>query len=217
MVGRIDDAREFAVLHERAGEPLSPHHRVHSFGLFCEVEEAGGGWDAIAARSDDIVAAVEGNLETPCTRNARSLLLAAVALLVTGTRAPALETRAMELAHRGWAAGGLAAPAIRLGLLLGDRGEIERWLDLDVFRMYVYGPGVMTARLDALAALRDRAQVEELAPAYVGDGLFLEPFALRALGVVRGDDELLERADRLFLERELDWHRSQTERLLAGL
>ncbi len=83
--------------------------------------------------------------------------------------------------------------------------------------MHVYGPGVMTARLDALAALRERARVEEVAPAYVGHGQFLEPFALRALGIVHEDDGLLERADRLFVERRLDWHRAQTELLLAGL
>jgi hypothetical protein len=217
MVGRLDEAREQAVLHEKAGESLTPHHRVHSLALLCEIEDAAGGWDTLAARSDDIVGAVEGNLETPCTRNARSLLIAAVALLATGRGAPALEARALELAQRGWSAGGLASPGIRLGLLRGDRDEIQRWLDLDVFRMHVYGPGVMTARLDALAALRHRANVEEVAPVFDEPGLFLEPFALRALGIVRGDDELLERADRLLAERGLDWHRLQTERLLAGI
>jgi len=217
MVGRLDEAREQAVLHERAGESLSPHHRVHSFALLCEIEDAAGGWDALAARSDDIVAAVEGNLETPCTRNARSLLIAAVALVATGNEGRALEARALELAQRGWSAGGLASPGIRLGLLRGDRDEVERWLALDVFRMHVYGPGVMTSRLDALAALRDRAQVEEVAPSFIEHRLFLEPFALRALGIVRGDDALLARADELFAERGLDWHRSETERLQVGV
>jgi hypothetical protein len=104
-----------------------------------------------------------------------------------------------------------------LGLLRGDRGQIEHWLEADVFRTFVYGPGVMTARLDALAAIRDSTQVEAVAPAYVGDGLLLEPFALRALGIVRGDDELLARADALFAQWNMEWHRSQTERLLAGV
>ena len=217
MVGRFDEVRQFAALHEKAAEPLSPHHRVHSLALLCEIEDAAGGWDAIAARTDDIVAAVEGNLETPCTRNARSLLLAAAAKLATGREDRALETRALVLAERGWSAGALASPGIRMGLLRGDRGEIERWLDADVFRMFVYGPGVMTARLDALAAIRDSSQIEEVAPAYIGHGLLLEPFALRALGIVRGDGELLSRADALFVERNLEWHRSQTERLLAGI
>jgi len=145
------------------------------------------------------------------------LLIAAVALVATGNEGRALEARALELAQRGWSAGGLASPGIRLGLLRGDRDEVERWLALDVFRMHVYGPGVMTSRLDALAALRDRAQVEEVAPSFIEHRLFLEPFALRALGIVRGDDALLARADELFAERGLDWHRSETERLQVGV
>jgi class 3 adenylate cyclase/tetratricopeptide (TPR) repeat protein len=217
IVGRLDEARDFAAKHEKAAEPLSPHHRVHSFALLCETEDAAGGWPAIAARTDDIVAAVEGNLETPCTRNARSLLIAAVAQLATGGEARALEKRALFLAQRGWSAGALASPGIRLGLLRANRGEVERWLELDVFRMFVYGPGVMAARLDALAALRDTAEVEAVAPAYDLPGLVLEPFALRALGIVRDDDELLAQADESFAALGLDWHRSQTERLLAGV
>ncbi len=45
----------------------------------------------------------------------------------------------------------------------------------------------------------------------------MEPFALRALGVARGDDELLARADERFQALGLVWHRAQTERLLDGL
>jgi tetratricopeptide (TPR) repeat protein len=217
IVGRLDEARDFAARHERTAEPLSPHHRVHSFALLCETEDAAGGWPAIAARADDIVAAVEGNLETPCTRNSRSLLITAVAQLATGGEAHALEKRALFLAQRGWSAGALASPGIRLGLLRGNRGEVERWLELDVFRMFVYGPGVMASRLDALAALRNAAEVEALAPAYALHGLVLEPFAVRALGIVRDDDELLAQADGRFAALGLDWHRAQTERLLAGL
>jgi class 3 adenylate cyclase/tetratricopeptide (TPR) repeat protein len=217
IVGRLDEARDFAAKHEKTAEPLSPHHRVHSFALLCETEDAAGGWPAIAARTDDIVAAVEGNLETPCTRNARSLLIAAVAQLATGGDADALENRALVLSQRGWSAGALASPGIRLGLLRANRGEVERWLELDVFRMFVYGPGVMAARLDALAALRHATEVEAVAPAYALRGLILEPFAVRALGIVRDDDELLARADDNFAALGLDWHRSQTEQLLTGV
>jgi hypothetical protein len=45
----------------------------------------------------------------------------------------------------------------------------------------------------------------------------LEPFALRALGATRRDDDLLARADAGFVKLGLKWHRSQTERLVAGL
>jgi hypothetical protein len=42
----------------------------------------------------------------------------------------------------------------------------------------------------------------------------VEPFALRALGIARHDDELLARADVRFVELGLDWHRAQLERLV---
>jgi hypothetical protein len=38
-----------------------------------------------------------------------------------------------------------------------------------------------------------------------------------ALGVARHEDELLARADARFAELGLEWHRAQTERLLAGV
>jgi hypothetical protein len=37
------------------------------------------------------------------------------------------------------------------------------------------------------------------------------------LGVARGDDDLLARADELFVALGMQWHRAQTERLLAGV
>jgi hypothetical protein len=48
-------------------------------------------------------------------------------------------------------------------------------------------------------------------------GTTLEPFALRALGAARGEDELLVRADERFHALGLEWHRAQTTRLLEGL
>jgi hypothetical protein len=218
MLGRLGEARRLAALHEAAAEALSPHHRVHSAALRCELEDTAGRWDVIVARTDSIVDTVEANLETPCTRNARSLLVAAVAAAATGDeeRARALERRAEMLADRGWAATGFAAPLLRLGLLRGDRERLASLLEADVFRMWIYGPGVMSSRLDAMTALRDRERIEKEAPPFARPGLLLEPFALRALGAVRGDDELLERAQDRFAAFGLDWHGAQTERLLAG-
>jgi hypothetical protein len=53
--------------------------------------------------------------------------------------------------------------------------------------------------------------------ALIDDVSVLQPFALRALGIVRSDDDLLARADERFAALGLEWHRAQTERLLAGL
>ena len=81
----------------------------------------------------------------------------------------------------------------------------------------MWGPGIFAARMDALTALGDRARIEADAPELVQPGTSVEPFALRALGAGRGDDDLLVRADDLFAELDLAWHRAQTERLLAGV
>ena len=45
-------------------------------------------------------------------------------------------------------------------------------------------------------------------------GMYLEPFALRALGIVREDDELITRALDRFEVMRLDWHAAQTRVLL---
>jgi hypothetical protein len=52
----------------------------------------------------------------------------------------------------------------------------------------------MATRLDVLTRLGERKRVEEEAPAFVRPHTYLGPFALRALGCVRGDRELLEQA-----------------------
>jgi hypothetical protein len=57
-----------------------------------------------------------------------------------------------------------------------------------------YGLAFEAARLDGLAALRDRDGVEAEVPPYLRAGTYLEPFALRALGIVREDEALVDRA-----------------------
>jgi hypothetical protein len=64
--------------------------------------------------------------------------------------------------------------------------------------------------MDALAALRDARRE---APPLLGVGTYIEPFALRALGLVREDDALVNQArDRLW-GMGLDWHAEQTDAL----
>jgi hypothetical protein len=99
----------------------------------------------------------------------------------------------------------------------GDRRAMESVVALPVERALVWGPGIFAARLDAFIALGQRDRIEDEAPELAQPGTTVEPFALRALGVARNDDELLARADRRFAELGLEWHRGQTERLLGGL
>jgi hypothetical protein len=44
----------------------------------------------------------------------------------------------------------------------------------------------------------------------------MEPFALRALGRVRGDDSLIEQALTRFEQMGLDWHAEETRAALTA-
>jgi hypothetical protein len=72
----------------------------------------------------------------------------------------------------------------------------------------------MAAHLDGLAVLSEHERVEEEATAALKPGTYLQPFALRALGVVRKDERLIEQAMNQFESFGLTWHAAQTRRLL---
>jgi hypothetical protein len=68
--------------------------------------------------------------------------------------------------------------------------------------------------LDGLAALGRTELIEERASALLGTSSYLEPFVLRALGVVCEDDALIGQALVGFEALELTWHADETRRLL---
>ncbi|MEJ7569815.1 MAG: organomercurial lyase [Gaiellaceae bacterium] len=74
--------------------------------------------------------------------------------------------------------------------------------------------GATATRLDALGALGDRQRVEEEATPLLRPGTYLEPFAPRALGGVRADRNLVERAAAHFEQMGLPWHAAQTRLLI---
>jgi len=74
----------------------------------------------------------------------------------------------------------------------------------------------IATRIDALAALEDRERVEEEAPPLLRPETYLEPFALRALALVRADDALAERAIARFEALGLSWHAAATRKPSAG-
>jgi hypothetical protein len=84
----------------------------------------------------------------------------------------------------------------------GDRGWFWGWISLST----------LVTRLDALAAIRDRAAVEAEATELLRPNTYIEPFALRALGTVRDDEELIERARARFAAFGLTWHAERTAR-----
>jgi class 3 adenylate cyclase len=212
---RFAEARSLAVEHDEIVEPLSQHHRLHGIAVLLEVEEVCGGWDRILDLAEQAEAAVEENLTTPCIRNARSLLLIALAAAYTGDERASrhYERRAEAVATEGYEAV-LAAPRTWLQLLRGEVDDVVPLEKPDLARIqHEFALPTAAARLDALGTLRERAVVERDAPALLQPGTYLEPFALRALGAVRDDASLIEQAADGFDAIGLSWHAEQSRRL----
>ncbi|MGE0026701.1 MAG: hypothetical protein AB7O78_02195 [Thermoleophilia bacterium] len=74
----------------------------------------------------------------------------------------------------------------------------------------------MATYLDALSILHDARQLELEATPLVATSGYLAPFALRALGVVRGDDTLLAASESRFVQLGLDRHAAATRSVRAG-
>jgi hypothetical protein len=144
------------------------------------------------------------------------LLLCAFANELQGRtdRARELEAAAEELENVGYGAT-LATPRARIALLreeLDHLGELladEDWLQ----RQTWFSLPAAATRLDAAAVLGSEADIESAAARLSRPRSYLEPFAVRARGIVRDDEELLARADALFRGLGLDWHAGQTDEL----
>jgi hypothetical protein len=192
-----------------AASRLSPHHQVHAVAMKLELEELAGGWDAIEKLTGRTRDAVEANATTPCVRNSRSLLACAVAAAELGDERASvqLEERWNEIAMEG--DGAVYAPLrMRLALARRDQAALGPLLHDALPPPPAKNWWALTteaARLDALGALGERAAVEAEAPPYLVPGTYLEPFALRALGLVREDDRLLDRARACFAALGLAW------------
>lgn len=216
-VAQIDEARRLAKSADDLSRKLSPHHELHGLALQLEVEELAGGWETVVALTVRTERAVSANLDTPCSRNARSLLVCAVASAVMGDeqRAAELERAAEELGMEGYDFA-LESPRLRLALLRGNLQPVGEALEAAASHNLSFGLARLAARMDALAALRDRRRVEEDAPPLVQAGTYMEPFALRALGIVREDETLVGQANDRLRGMGLDWHAEQTDALIEA-
>jgi AAA ATPase domain len=173
---RFAQAREIAQLHAELTRPLTPHHRMHGAAILVEVEELLGGWEAIRAQEAQVMDAVAANAATPCLRNARSLLVCALAAacLDDDRRATEMERAAAALGLLGRQV--IDAPRLRLALLRGDHDQAERLLAglLDESGWYARGHGTslatLTTRIDALAVLGRTERVEQEAPRLLQPG-----------------------------------------------
>jgi len=209
--GELEHARKLVARHTEAVETLTPHHRLHGVSVRLELEELVGAWDTILALRERTAATVQENLDTPCVRNARSLLITAVAAaeLGEGDRANELAARADELELDGYGFV-LSAPRARLALWRGDVDGALAFVPGHQELRISFALQNTAARLDALAAARDRGAIEREAPRHLVRGTYVAPFAQRALGVVREDDELIREAAEAFRAMGLEWHAART-------
>lgn len=214
--GRLDEARGYARAHDDITRSLSPHHRLHGASALLELEELAGDWEAARRLRARIEQAVTANVDTPCLRNQRSLVVLALAHAQLGDEAEAarLEAAAREYRMSGF---GTAqdAPWLRLALLRGDLDRVSSLIgEPAIRRTNWFYLSSLAAHLDGLAALGDRARVEAETDRLGQPAGYLEPFVARALGLVRDDVELLSRAAHRFDVLGLPWHAGQTRALL---
>ena len=195
---------------------LTPHHRLHAVGWQTLLASVTGRWVEVRAWAAGAEQAVDANLAaaTPCVLNVSILLNCATASAQAGDEDEArrLEAKANGLGMEGgrWYQGWFDPPRMRLALARHDTGQLAELASADFD--WEWEP--VSTFLDALAALGDHERIEAEAPKWLQQGIFAEPFALRALGVARGDRALLERALERFEAMDLTWHVEQTRRLL---
>jgi len=210
--GRFDDARRLAKLHDEVTNALSPHHRLHGVAFLLEIEELTASWQRIRELTARAEEAAEAS--TPCVHQSRSLVVCALAAACLGDEEEArrLESAAGSLGAEEY--GRVVDTRIRLALARGDLARVERLLDeseapqKSLIRSAKLAP--VAARLDALAALGKQGRVEAEAPGLLRPQTYLEPFALRALGIVREDERLLDDAAARFDAWGLGWHAEST-------
>jgi class 3 adenylate cyclase len=213
--GAFEEASMYTSAHFEITRALSPHHRLHGISALIELEELLGNWDRIRKLQAEVEQAVAENVATPCVRNERSLLVCALACAYGGDEESTrrfeklAETNAME----GYGTV-IGAPRQQLALHRGDTDEVASLLGEPAVRRsaWFYLSSVAT-HLDALAALGERDRVESEALRFAGGSVYLEPFALRALGIVRESDELLQQAAERFTALGLAWQAARCRAL----
>jgi class 3 adenylate cyclase len=216
--GRLEQAEAHARRHDEIAARLSPHHAVHAISNVLSVDEAVGHWEQIHARQPRVERAVAENTETPCVEDACLLLLCAEACAELGLSAEAnrLEEEARALGFEGYGHS-LDPLYARLALLRGSLDEVTTLLEQPADWLWVnysHARGA-TARLEALVALGRTDDVEVLATRLCQPGSYLEPFALRAFGLVRRDGALMAQAVERFDAMGLDWHAAKTRNAAA--
>jgi class 3 adenylate cyclase len=215
--GRISSVPAIAGECERLAQTLTPHDRVHAMGLQAHLRSCLGDWEGLRAFAPRAKRTADANRDFPCQFNWKSLVVCALGLAMAGDE-PAARRFEEEARGRVVVAGPLERePALlRLALARNDLDEAARVLELLPATGDPWSFDAAAARLDALARLGNRAQVEEEAAPFLEGMSYTRPFALRALGLVREDEPLLDRAAREFDEIGLGWRAGETRSLVGA-
>ena len=212
--GRLGEARGFAEICERLSSSLTPHDEMHAVGLQALLAGVQGEWDALAELTGRVEAASTANQDFPCQFNWRSLLVCALAFARLGD-----EGEARRLEEIGLASAVVAGPAelepalLRLAVLRGDGDEARRILELLPAQGGPFDVDTAAARLDALLSLGEAERLEREATPFLEEECYTRPFALRALGISRGDGSLVDEAAASFRTMGLVWRAAETEGL----
>ena len=218
--GRPDEAEALVRKHDVVASRLSPHHEVHALAVLLFVEEALGHWDEVRRLQQRVERAVAENQGTPCVLNPRTLLSCAVACGELGLDAEAgrLEQTATDQGFG--SSGGLGVwldpPPAHLARLRGDFERLDALLESSgaTWQMSLDGSlYALATKLDALIALGRTREAEEAATPLLQPGTYLEPFALRTLGLARRDRALTDQAVERFEAMGLGWHAAKTRAL----
>ena len=212
--GRFDRVADLADECDRLAAGLTPHDRVHAIALQALLLSAEGRWTELSGLAERVEATVAASDETPCQFNWRTLLVCALGFAHLG-----IEDESRRLEERGCAEAVVAGPPerepalLRLRLLHGELQDVRRILDYLPARGDAWGLDAAAARLDALVALGERDRVEHEAAAFLEKPSYTRPFALRALGRVRGDETLVGAAITEFDAIGLGWRAAETQAL----
>jgi hypothetical protein len=195
---------------------LTPHHRMHAVSSRLYVETVNGRWDVIRELTPKIEQTVKANATAPCTGNAAALLRCAQASVYGGDGAESdrLEAEAAVQTLEGQPSY-YYSHRLRLMLARTDLAGLERLVgsfDLEGMPDSPYRFDQAPAVLDTLVALDDHEAIETVAPRWLRPGTYAEPFAIRALGIARGNSELLDDASSRFSAIGLGWRAEETDR-----
>jgi len=195
---------------------LTPHHRMHGAGARVGLAWDMGRWEHICELTLHAEVVVDRNAETPCVMNQTTLLFCAVAHQIVGRpeESRRLEEKAEALNLQGY---DQAFDPTRLHLAV-TRGDLDR---VEALVRRIEQAGVednwtRIAILDGWLALGAYEQIQDTAPGWLLPGTYFEPFVIRALGVARRDEHLIDQATGRFLEMGLDWHADQTRKLVSN-